>query len=112
MRAIFLPVWSTGILNRIYKWIPDSRPEQGWFDRPPLTYTHGLLSYVDFRTTKDRWEDKTGQWEMAIPRAFPADSYIFGDSGGFTLIAKPGEVLDPIEVLTWQAAHVSVGAIL
>lgn len=99
MRAIFLPVWSTGILNRVYKWIPGTHPSGGWFDREPLRYPHGLFSYVDWRSHKERL-------------SFPEGSYIFGDSGGFTLISKPGEVLDPVEVLQWQDATVSVGAIL
>lgn len=99
MRAIFLPVWSSGTLNRVFKVIPGTGPENGWFDRPPLEYPHGLFSYLDWRGHKTRL-------------SFPEGSYIFGDSGGFTLIAKPDEKLDPVAVLQWQAATVNVGAIL
>lgn len=98
MRALFLPVWSSGILNRVWRWVPKTRPPT-WFDDKPIGYPHGLFSYVDWRSYKDAL-------------IFPKGTHIFGDSGGFTLISKPNEVLDPVEVLQWQMATCSVGAIL
>ncbi len=96
MESIFLPVLTTPLLGGIRKALPD----MGYWWDPPLAYNAGLFSYPDWRKfVKEKVEP-------------PERTYIFGDSGGFSLIANPDEKFDPIDVLLWQAEHVNVGAIL
>jgi len=70
-------------------------------------YPHVLASYYYFRN---------------IALALPKDGYVFGDSGGFSLMRHDGEEragvaphqrrLDPVDVLEWQARLCSVGALV
>ena len=68
-----------------------------WWDKPPFNYPHTLISYV-------RWQQ---------PFKFPSGSYVFGDSGGFTLRSPTRSLkIDPLDVLHWQASQCSVGCLL
>jgi len=70
-------------------------------------HPHVLLSYYWFR-------DKALQ--------FPSESFVFGDSGGFSVLSKGmyrpvgpprhQRWVDPVDVLYWQAKCCTVGAIL
>jgi hypothetical protein len=88
-------VWSNSVLDSASQWVTVPK----WFDEAPIDYGHGLLSYMTWRSHR-------------APVAFPEGVHIFGDSSGFSLIGKPTERLDSIDVLLWQKATCSVGAIL
>jgi hypothetical protein len=91
MQSIYLPVRS-GNFRTIIK----LAKLKGWWDKEPIGYPHALMSYVSSKDLRD----------------LPKESYLFGDSGGYTLITRPETTIDPIRVLRWQMATCSVGAIL
>ncbi len=72
-----------------------------WFDArlkgTPGYYPHALISFH----TWHEWQHKP----------FPEEGFLFGDSGGFSIMTK-GVVINPREVIRWQAATCKVGAIL
>jgi len=60
-------------------------------------YPHALASYY--------------HWRGLQHRPFPEDGFLFGDSGGFTVMT--GDVsIDPRDVIDWQVKNCTVGAIL
>lgn len=72
-----------------------------WLDQrikdTPGYYPHALLSYYF-------WGNKTHQH-------FPADGFILGDSGGYSVMTE-GATIDPREALLWQMRECSVGPVL
>lgn len=92
MRQYFLPVWGASRFTASKQMIGIDR----WWDEAPLHYGHALVSYV--------------HWKM--PLVFPPSSYIFGDSGGFTLRNPTKITIDPVDVLRWQVSQCTVGCLL
>lgn len=95
MRAHYLPAILPTTLEdrwllRPIHWM-DPRLE-GTMDYYPYT----LISYYHWATTKF---------------TFPPGTFIFGDSGGFT-IGSLGVSIDPADVIRWQIRNCTVGVIL
>lgn len=71
-----------------------------WMDErlrgTPAYYPHALISYYHWKDVKFR---------------FPKDSYIFGDSGGFSIMTLAA-VVDPRDVIRWQLRNCTVGVLL
>lgn len=59
-------------------------------------YPHALISYY-------HWKD--------VKFKFPKDSYIFGDSGGYSIMTLEA-VVDPRDVIEWQLRNCTVGVLL
>ena len=93
MQSYYLPAWgraeavtALGLLHI-----------EGWFDAAPLGYAPALIAYP--------------QWPT--PFTFPRGTFIFGDSGGFTLRgARSRKHFPPGAVVRWQAAQCTVGCVL
>lgn len=100
MKQHLLPVWGYSRFSAAARdfGLPFvGREVTGWWDGPPFHYGHCLISYV--------------HWKK--PYQFPKDSYIFGDSGGFSLRSPTMNLkIDPVDVLRWQAGLCTVGCVL
>jgi hypothetical protein len=94
MKQYLLPVWGH---SRFAAAARDFGLKDGeWWDQPPMSYGHTLISYV--------------HWKR--PFNFPKGSYIFGDSGGFSLRSETMAhklKIDPVDVLRWQESMCTVG---
>lgn len=97
MKQYLLPVWGH---SRFAAAARDfGLPEGAWWDVPPMNYGHVLISYVHWKA----------------PYKFPENSYVFGDSGGFSLRSETMAdklKLDPVAVLRWQESLCTVGCVL
>lgn len=101
MRQYLLPVWGYSRFVSAARDFGLPQDEDGaitgWWDQPPFSYSHLLISYV--------------HWKK--PFKFPEGAYVFGDSGGFSLRSETrAHTIDPLDVLTWQAGLCTVGCVL
>lgn len=87
MKVVFLPA----LVDSSMDWIYEIQGEDVQWEWP-----HALISYHYWRNLRCN---------------FPEDLYIFGDSGGFSVVTQ-GAVIDPLEVMRWQLRHCHAGVIL
>lgn len=71
-----------------------------WFDKnSPVYYPAALASHALWRDTK-------------LPAVDKNEFYMFGDSGGYTVVTQPDYKTDPIQVLKWQILNCTCGVML
>ena len=70
---------------------------------PRLRGTEAYHPFALVSAAETEWHTRRFQWEP--------DEFIFGDSGGYS-VAKRGIHLDPCDVMRWQLAFSTVGAVL
>lgn len=95
MKLLYLPAMSMDAFRN--DWV---RTPLNWMD-PRLRgstahHPHALVSFV--------------QWHRQ-PFAWEPDDFVFGDSGGYTVLTK-GLIIDPRKVIRWQLRHSELGCIL
>ena len=97
MRHLFLPAAGPYVTEA-----PKSKPFPHpihWFDKNSEVYYPAALA------SHALWRDAT------LPKV-DQEFYMFGDSGGYTVVTQPDYSTDPEQVIRWQIANCTAGVML